>query len=103
MQTCFKAMARMQAPLRSMAIAQASDPQILLSLISAPQLQEADVLTTLETMCDPDTDAGDWVTRYDIVEDTQGEALKLHDTGKVSHMSFRVSPHSSKGLLALKP
>ncbi|MEW5302190.1 MAG: hypothetical protein WDW36_004995 [Sanguina aurantia] len=47
------------------------------------KLQEGDVLTTLETMCDPDTDAGDWITRYDIVEDRQNEALRLRDTGRM--------------------
>lgn len=33
-------------------------------------------------MCDPDQDDGDWIARYDIVED--GAALTLKDMGVVS-------------------
>lgn len=46
------------------------------------QVNEADVLERLEKMCDPETDAGDWITHIDIVE--KGSQLELKDTGMVS-------------------
>lgn len=45
------------------------------------QLEEADIIERLEKMCDPDTDQGDWISQFDLVE--QGDTLKLVDMGVV--------------------
>ncbi|GFR41907.1 hypothetical protein Agub_g2698, partial [Astrephomene gubernaculifera] len=47
----------------------------------AKKVAEADILERVEKMCDPDQDAGDWITRYDIVE--QDTTLQLKDTGRL--------------------
>ena len=39
-------------------------------------------------MCDPDTDDGEWITKYDIVE--EDSALVLKDTGAVRSATARV-------------
>ncbi|PNW84622.1 hypothetical protein CHLRE_03g151700v5 [Chlamydomonas reinhardtii] len=45
------------------------------------KVPEADILERVEKMCDPDTDDGEWITKYDIVE--EDSALVLKDTGAV--------------------
>lgn len=39
------------------------------------QLSESDIMESLETMCDPDTEAGDWLNFLDLQED--GDRLKV--------------------------
>ena len=46
------------------------------------QLHEDAVIEGLEKMCDPDKDAGEWLTKIDIVE--EGDQLKLVDMDGVS-------------------
>jgi len=45
------------------------------------KLSEGDILEKLEKLCDPDTDEGEWVGRFDLVED--GDRLVLKDMGKL--------------------
>lgn len=46
------------------------------------KVREVDILESLEHMCDPDVDDGDWISTYDIVE--EGTQLKLVETGAPS-------------------
>lgn len=46
------------------------------------QKQEDELLEELESICDPDTDAGDWITHFDLQE--KGSKLELVPMGKVS-------------------
>ena len=45
------------------------------------QLQEADIIENLEEMCDPDTEAGDWITAIDLQE--KDDKLVLVEMGNV--------------------
>ncbi len=47
------------------------------------QLHEDAIIEGLEKMCDPDKEAGEWLTKIDIVED--GEQLKLVEMDEVGH------------------
>eukprot|EP00983_Pelagomonas_calceolata_P100256 1158546-Pelagomonas_calceolata.AAC.3 len=46
------------------------------------QLHEDAIIEGLEKMCDPDKEAGEWLTKIDIVED--GDQLKLVEMDEVS-------------------
>lgn len=48
---------------------------------ASKKLDDGDILDALEALCKVDSDSGDWITHYDIVED--GSKLKLVDTEKV--------------------
>jgi hypothetical protein len=54
------------------------------------QAKEADILERIEKMCDPDQDAGDWITQLDIVENE--DKLLIKDTGLVSTAAFPCLP-----------
>lgn len=43
------------------------------------QAQEADILEDLESMCDPDSDSGEWITKIDLLE--EGSQLTLKPMG----------------------
>ena len=46
------------------------------------QFHESDIIESLEEMCDPDTDAGEWITRIDLQE--KGDKLQLVEMAYVS-------------------
>lgn len=43
------------------------------------QVTEVDILGKVERACDPDATAGEWISRYDLVED--GTRLLMRDQG----------------------
>lgn len=45
------------------------------------QFQEADIIDRLEKICDPDKEAGEWITMVDLQE--EGDKLKVVDMGHV--------------------
>ncbi len=45
------------------------------------QVTEADIIENLEKMCNPDVEAGEWVSKIDLQE--EGTELKLVDMGQV--------------------
>lgn len=51
-------------------------------VLSHVQFSEADMIETMEKMCNPEVDEGEWITKIDLVED--GSKLKLVDVGTVS-------------------
>lgn len=51
------------------------------------QLSEADILDRLEKMCDPDTDEGEWISRFDIQESK--DKLVLKDMGVVGECNAK--------------
>lgn len=44
-------------------------------------MTEGDIIESLELMCEPDKEAGLWITYVDLVE--TGDKLKLVDQGRV--------------------
>lgn len=45
------------------------------------QVTEADIIDKLETMCNTDKEAGEWITQIDLQE--EDDKLKLVDMGQV--------------------